>query len=67
MELFIWMIVFVISLAVLSKASDFFVHGAEKIGISLGMSPFIVGVVIVGIGTSLPELVSSVISVFENH
>ena len=53
----------IISLFVLIKASDYFIESAEKIGLSFGMPPFVVGVVIVGIGTSLPELVSSIIAV----
>ncbi len=56
-------VLMIISIAVLVKASDFFVDGAEKIGLSFGMPSFIVGVVIVGVGTSLPELVSSIVAV----
>lgn len=67
MELSIWIGILIISLAVLVIASDYFVAGAEKIGLHFGLSPFIVGVVIIGFGTSLPELVSSVFSVFSNH
>jgi len=63
MHMLIWIIVFVVSLAVLVKASDLFVNVAEKIGQSFGMPHFIIGVVIVGAGTSLPELVSSVLAV----
>ena len=63
MHMLTWIIVFVASLAVLVKASDFFVNAAEKIGQSFGMPHFIIGVVIVGAGTSLPELVSSVLAV----
>jgi len=44
-------------------ASDWFVDGAEKIGLSLGISPFIIGVTIVAFGTSLPELASSIVAV----
>jgi cation:H+ antiporter len=62
-SLYIWIIVFVVSLFVLVKASNFFVFGAENIGLALGMPPFVVGVVIVAVGTSLPELVSSIVSV----
>ena len=47
----------------LIKSSDFFTDAAEKIGIFLGMPAFLVGVTIVSIGTSLPELASSVIAV----
>ena len=65
-NLIIWLIIFIVSLFVLIKASDFFTDAAEKIGISLGISPFLVGVTIVSIGTSLPELVSSIIAVYQN-
>lgn len=67
MELLIWSTVLIISIAVLVFASDFFVGSSENIGTALGISHFVVGVVIVGIGTSLPELVSSLISVYRNH
>ena len=53
------------SLAVLIKASDVFVDSAEKIGLALGVSPFIIGVTIVAFGTSLPELATSIASVRE--
>ncbi|MEM6964694.1 MAG: calcium/sodium antiporter [Bacteroidota bacterium] len=55
---------FVGSLAVLLKASDWFIDSAEEIGLSLGISPYIIGVTIIAFGTSLPELATSVASVF---
>ena len=55
---------FVVSLAVLLWASDKFIESAEKIGLSFGISPFIIGVTIVAFGTSLPELATSIASVF---
>lgn len=64
MTVLLWFGIFVLSLAVLVKASDWFVNGAEKIGLSLGIPSFIVGVTIVAVGTSLPELASSIASVF---
>ncbi len=63
MEFITSFLIFAVSLTALVKGSDFFVEAAEKIGISFGMSPFIVGVVIVGVGTSLPELASSIAAV----
>jgi len=60
-----WVIVFIISLAVLVKGADWLITGAEKIGLALGLSPFIVGVTIVGVGTSFPELISSFVAVFK--
>jgi cation:H+ antiporter len=63
---FIWTIVFVISLYVLIRASDYFTGAAAKIGLSFGIPDFIIGVTIVAIGTSLPEIVSSVIAVLRD-
>ena len=59
----LWALVFVASLAVLVKASDYFTDSAERIGIAFGISPFIIGVTIVAVGTSTPELVSSILAV----
>lgn len=63
MEILLYLGLFVISLAVLLKGSDWFVESAEKIGLSFGISPFIIGVTIVAFGTSLPELASSIAAV----
>ena len=60
-----WIVVFIVSLAVLVKASDYFTEAAEKLGIYFGIPAFIVGVTIVAFGTSLPELVSSIMAVFQ--
>ncbi len=65
-DLFISACIFIISLAILIKAADFFTDTAEKIGLFIGLPPFIVGVTIVSIGTSIPELISSLIAVSEN-
>ena len=60
-----YFIIFVVSLVVLLYASDKFVDSAESIGLSIGISPFIIGVTIVAFGTSLPELATSIVSVLE--
>lgn len=62
--LLVSILVFLVSLAVLVFASDKFVGAAESIGLSLGISPFIIGVTIVAFGTSLPELATSIASVY---
>lgn len=64
-SLLFWALVFVASLAVLVKASDYFTDSAEGIGIAFGISPFIIGVTIVAVGTSTPELVSSILAVMK--
>ncbi len=63
-SLAVYFILFVLSLSVLLFASDKFIESAEKIGLSMGISPFIIGVTIVAFGTSLPELATSLASVF---
>lgn len=63
MQPLIWAIIFIIGLGTLVKASDLFVDAAEKIGRAFAMPPFIIGVIIVGVGTSLPELASSIFAV----
>lgn len=63
MQLLLWAAVLVVSLTVLVKASDLFITAADQIGRRLGMPPFVVGVLLVGFGTSLPELVSSLLAV----
>lgn len=61
--LIFWIIVFLISLAVLVKGADWLIGSAKKIGLALGLSPFVVGVTIVGVGTSFPELISSFMAI----
>ena len=54
---------FLVALYALVRGADVFVNGAQSIGVSLGIRPFIVGVCIVGLGTSLPELAASLASI----
>ncbi len=63
MEILIQVLIFIVALAVLLKSSDWFVDSAEKIGLSWGVSPFVIGVTVVAFGTSLPELASSIASI----
>jgi cation:H+ antiporter len=60
-------VTFLVSLLVLIGAAKFFTEAAERIGLSLKLSPFMVGVVIVAIGTSLPELISGIIASTSGH
>lgn len=63
MNVLFWFAVFAVSLVVLVLAARYFTKAAEVIGLALGMSRFVTGVLIVSIGTSLPELVASVVAV----
>lgn len=59
-----WIGLFILSLMVLVRGADWFLVSSEKLGLSKGLSKFVVGVLIVGVGTSLPELASSFVAVF---
>ncbi len=54
-------------LAVLTWSSDVFVDGAAQLAKAIGISPFIIGMVIIGFGTSAPELCVSVMSGISGH
>lgn len=62
----LWIGIFFASIVVLIFAANKFIESAEKIGLGLNISPFIIGVTIVAMGTSLPELITSVIAVFKD-
>jgi cation:H+ antiporter len=66
MLLSFWIIVLIVSLFVLVKFCNIFILSAENIGLAIGISQFIIGVIFVGFGTSLPELVSSIIAIQHN-
>jgi cation:H+ antiporter len=59
----LWIVIGLAALGCLVKASDFFVGAAERVGGSLGLSPFAIGISIVALGTSLPELASGIVAV----
>lgn len=60
-----WGVMLAMSLYVLIKGADVFLDGAKLVGRSLGMSSFAIGILIVGFGTSLPELASSIAGVLQ--
>lgn len=62
-ELLKWSAILIAALYVLIRGADLFVEGAKQIGAAFGMSAFAIGVLIVGLGTSLPELASSIAAV----
>jgi len=65
MPLIIWGSIFVGSLALLVKGADWFVENAERVGLALKISPFVIGVTIVSLGTSFPELASALAAVLK--
>ena len=58
-------IVLIVSLLVLAWSADRFVDGSCGLARVLGVSPFLIGMLIVGFGTSAPEMLVSAVSAFE--
>ena len=54
-------------LGVLAWSSDVFVSGSAATARTLGISPFVIGMVIIGFGTSAPELCVSTMSGISGH
>ncbi len=63
MLILMWFLILFISLFAVIKSADFFTEFSEKIGIHFGLSSFIIGTTIVAIGTSLPELATSLFAI----
>ena len=68
-EIPIWLaLAFVaIGLYALAWSADRFVEGAETVTRALGVSPFVIGMVVIGFGTSAPELAVSALSGIGGH
>lgn len=56
-----------LGLVVLVFAADWFVDGTSSIARNLGVSPLLIGLTIVGLGTSAPEILVSSIASFQGN
>ena len=56
-----------VGLVILTRAADVFVGTAEGVAVHLRWSPAVIGAVVVGFGTSLPELVTSAAAAFDGQ
>lgn len=61
------LLMIVLGLIILVWSADLFVEGAAAIARHLGMSPLLIGMVIVGFGTSAPELSVSALSALQGN
>lgn len=52
----------VIGLILLVYSAEYFIEGASAIAVKFGMPKFLIGMLVIGIGTSAPEIVVSVLS-----
>ena len=68
-DISLWLaLLFVVGgLVVLAWSADLFIDAASTIARVLGVSPFIIGMVIIGFGTSAPELCVSALSGLSGH
>lgn len=48
-------VLLILAIVMLYYGAEFALEAAEKIGLALGLSPLVIGLLIVGFGTSLPE------------
>ncbi|WP_029406989.1 calcium/sodium antiporter [Thiomicrorhabdus sp. Milos-T2] len=56
----------IIGLALLVWSSDIFIEGAASTAIHLSISPLVIGVVVLGFGTSMPEIVVATLASLDN-
>lgn len=59
--------IFIIGLILLWAGAELLVRNASRLAASLGISPVIIGLSIVSLGTSAPELVVSIVAVAEGN
>ncbi len=67
MEIVITVAVLIIGIALMTYSSDKAVEHSVKIASALRVSPLVIGLVLVSIGTDLPEIVNSIISCAVGH
>jgi len=60
-------LIFLFSLVILIKGSDFFVEHSAKLARRIGVSEFVIGLTLISIGTSLPELATSISASFSKE
>ena len=68
-EISLWRALLMIGggLAALIWGGDIFVDNASRLAFSIGISEAVVGLTIVAVGTSLPELATSVVAAIKGH
>lgn len=63
----IQIIVFLIGLGLVVKGADWLVDGSSSVARRLGVSDFVIGLTVVGMGTSAPEMVVSFIGAIQGN
>ena len=60
--MFVDVLMLLIGIALLTGGGQLFVTGSARVAQAFGISPIVVGVVVIGFGTSAPEMVASVLA-----
>lgn len=58
---------FAFGLCILIGSSEILVWGAKTVALEFGVSPLIIGLTVIAVGTSLPELAASIMSALKGH
>ena len=67
MSLVLDLILLLLGFSLLTKGADYFIENSASLAEEKGISPHVIGVTIVAFGTSLPELLVSIISSFQGY
>lgn len=65
--MYIQILILVLSIVALYFGAELALEAAEKIGLFFGMSPLVIGLVLIGFGTSLPEFFVSQLACLEGE
>ncbi len=66
-ELIIWGLVFIVSLLAILKTSTYFLSSLKNISKFFKISSFVIGIIIIAISSSFPELIVSVSAVLQGY
>ena len=66
-DIFLFSAAIIVGFILLVWGADRFVHGAAATARNLGVSPMIIGLTIVGFGTSAPEILVSIVAAMEGN
>ena len=65
--MFVDVLMLVIGIALLTGGGQLFVTGSARVAQAFGISPIVVGVIVIGFGTSAPEMVASVLAAVQGR
>ncbi|MDE0889996.1 MAG: hypothetical protein OSA40_11105, partial [Phycisphaerales bacterium] len=61
------LLILLLSLGILILGAELLVRGASRLATRFNVSPFVIGVTVVGFGTSAPELAASLAAATSGH